>query len=141
MKFTYLLSIILFLSYNTKAQNTLVLEKIIPVKGEFVEQVTNAVNRWHQNNRTNDLYNKNVDYAPKLITGDSILYELVFITKSTDLMLWKGNGKFTKSGDKIICEVSYIHHVKHSLTQPDEKFLNGKAIEKKVKQFFKVISK
>ncbi len=152
----FLTGIILFFICDATAQKPLVLSQSFRAKGDFVEQVTNCVNRWHQKNKTNDFYVKNVDLNPKLITGDSILYELIFITKSTGLMLWKGEGKFIKSGNQIICEVGHLVYIKRSSMQGidfinlpannmNEKIMNDRLnlgyIKKEVKQFFKVISK
>lgn len=155
MKFYFLC--LLFCSFNdVLSQKDLVVTQSFRAKGDFVEQVTNAVNKWHKQNKSNNLYLKNVDLNPKLITGDSILYELLFVTKSKGELLWKGNGKFIKSGNNIIGEVSHLTALKplsikgtddlnsdknklDGITLNNEK--NGEKIKKEVKQFFKAILK
>jgi hypothetical protein len=99
--FLYLLCSTIYSS----AQRNVVYIDSFPLKLDFKNQVIKGMNKHHKTYHGNDFYNFNVNNTPLSVTEDTILYNVKFIAAKR---LWGGQGKFYKSSNLLVCDISNL---------------------------------
>jgi hypothetical protein len=99
--FLYLLCSTIYSS----AQRNVVYIHSFPLKLDFKNQVIKGMNKHHKTYHGNDFYNFNVNNTPLSVTEDTILYNVKFIAAKR---LWGRQGKFYKSSNLLVCDISNL---------------------------------
>jgi hypothetical protein len=147
----YFLFVVFLFPVSVFSQQTFIKVDSFAFKENFIETVKTGMNKHHSHYRSSDFYKFNVVKTPIYESGDSIVYRMKFQTPG--IYLWDALGTFTKSDNKIICElkdfklvkktsiregITYMNVAVNEMEPTKGNKLNLYFLEKEIDRFFKI---